>query len=218
LNLLELFSGTGIVSKTAREMGWETFTVDSSPKSGADMTINILDLDPKKLKFIPDVIWSSPPCTTYSIAGISYHRERNSPRSVAAYVSDAVVLKMQEIIKYFLDKNPGLIFYIENPRGSLRKMPFMDVGEHLFTQNRIELPFRTTVTYCQYGSRWMKPTDIWHNDSVWTPRPMCHKGDPCHEAAPKGSHKGCDNGNLTAGQRGVVPVELIQDLLRGKLS
>ena len=33
----------------------------------------ILNFDVKKVPFKPDIIWASPPCTTYSIAAISHH-------------------------------------------------------------------------------------------------------------------------------------------------
>ncbi len=45
------------------------------------------------------------------------------------------------MIQHYLKLNPNLIWYIENPRGMMRKMPCM--------QNLI----RHTVTYCQYGDK-----------------------------------------------------------------
>src|SRR3990167_3554246 len=55
----------------------------------------------------------------------------------------------------------------ENPRGVLRKMPFMkDFIRH-------------TVSYCQYGDNRMKPTDIWTNALFWKPKPICKNGSPC---------------------------------------
>ena len=49
-------------------------------------------------------------------------------------------------------------WFIENPRGGMRKMDFMS-----------GLP-RHTVTYCQYGDTRMKPTDIWTNHPAPAPR------------------------------------------------
>lgn len=60
--------------------------------------------------------------------------------------SDRLVKNTLKIIKYF-----DCQYYIENPRGMLRKQEFMK-----------GIP-RTTVTYCSYGDNRMKPTDIWSN-------------------------------------------------------
>ena len=49
---------------------------------------------------------------------------------------------------------------------------------------------RYTVTYCQYGDKRMKPTDIWTNHPNPKFKPMCKNGDPCHEKAPRGSRSG----------------------------
>ena len=49
---------------------------------------------------------------------------------------------------------------------------------------------RYTVTYCQYGYRYMKPTDIWTNARDPCFKPPCSPGDPCHEAAPRGARTG----------------------------
>ena len=69
-------------------------------------------------------------------------------------------------------------WFIENPRGGMRKMTWMQ-----------GLP-RYTVTYCQYGDTRMKPTDIWTNHPNPKFKPPCHNGDPCHEPAPRGSKTG----------------------------
>ena len=59
--------------------------------------------------------------------------------------------------------NPKL-FFIENPRGGMRTMDFV-----------AGIP-RYTVTYCQYGERFMKPTDIWTNCADPQFKPPCEKG------------------------------------------
>ena len=83
----------------------------------------------------------------------------------------------------------------------LRKFPIM-----------IDLPIRNTVTYCQYGDDRMKPTDIWTNNELWTPRPMCKNGMTCHIAAPRGSKTGTQ-GLKGAEQRSIVPNELCLEVL-----
>lgn len=209
--LLELFAGHKSISKVASKLGWQTFTSDINPEFETDYTIDILNFDVQKVPFIPDVIWASPVCTTYSLAAISYHRTGKKPKTDLAFLSDKMVLKTQEIIRHFLTLKPHLIFYIENPRATLRKMPFMRVGE-MFSENIIDIPFRHTVTYCQYGDRAMKPTDIWHNNPNWQPKPMCKNGDSCHEPAPRGSKTGTQ-GKLNAAERSLVPAQLAFEIL-----
>ncbi|GJQ61028.1 MAG: hypothetical protein SCALA702_00810 [Melioribacteraceae bacterium] len=209
--LLELFAGNKSVSKEAKKMGWLTFTSDIDPRFQTDYTVDILRFEVEKVPFIPDVIWASPLCTTYSIAAISHHRENLIAKSHLAKLSDKYVKRTQEIIKHFLFQNSDLIFHIENPRATLRKMPFMRVGE-LFHENLINIPFRDTVTYCQYGDSVMKPTDIWHNNPRWKPRPICRVGDPCHEPAPRSSKGGTQGRNKE--QKSIVPKELAVEILK----
>ena len=70
---------------------------------------------------------------------------------------------------------------------------------------------RHTVTYCRYGDKRMKPTDIWTN-APWTPRLMCKNGMPCHEAAPRGSSTGTQ-GLESAYERSKIPYELCKEIL-----
>jgi hypothetical protein len=73
-------------------------------------------------------------------------------------------------------------------------------------------PIRHTVTYCQYGDDRMKPTDIWTNNTKWSPRPMCKNGDSCHTAAPRGSKTGTQGrkGNY---ERSMIPPVLCAEAL-----
>ncbi len=72
----------------------------------------------------PDVIWASPDCTTFSIAAISHHRRKNpvtgslEPVSEYALFCDKVDIHVLELIRGL---NPKY-YFIENPRGGMRKM------------------------------------------------------------------------------------------------
>lgn len=63
------------------------------------------------------------------------------------------------------------------------------------------------MTYCQYGERYMKPTDIWTNHPDPRFKPPCRNGDPCHERAPRGSRSGLQRVEGKAA-RGAIPREL----------
>lgn len=71
---------------------------------------------------------------------------------------------------------------------------------------------RYTVTYCQYGYRYMKPTDIWTNHPDPQFKPPCKAGDPCHEAAPRGSRNGLQ-GVKGSADRGRIPEELCEHVV-----
>lgn len=206
MNVLELFAGSRSIGKAAEELGYNVFSSDINPFDGIDYVVDVLDFNINKVPFKPDIIWASPPCTTYSVAAISHHRPKNKQQSDFAKKSDLIVKKTISIIK---ELNPKK-WYIENPRGMLRKMDFM--------QN---LP-RTTVWYCTYGDIRAKPTDIWTNNlrsllrpDGWQPRPECFNGNKnCHhESAPRGSRTGTQGlkGNY---KRSKIPHELCLDVLR----
>ena len=157
MNVLELFAGSRSIGKAAESLSMNVFSSDINAFDNIDYVVDILDFDVKNVPFIPDVIWASPPCTTYSIAAISHHRDGQKPRTPFAEKSDRMIKKIHEIIDHFTTINPNVIYFIENPRGMLRKMDFMK--RHAI---------RHCVTYCQYGDKRMKPTDIWTNTLMWS--------------------------------------------------
>jgi len=183
LKILELFAGTRSIGKAFEAAGHEVYSVEWDERHEninwyADIC-NISAADIIERFGRPDVIWASPDCTTYSIAAISHHRTKEpsgnlAPKSDYAKVCDAVNQNVLRLIKELAPR----YFFIENPRGGLRKMDFMQ-----------ELP-RHTITYCQYGDTRMKPTDIWTNHPAPNFRPMCKNGAPCHVAAPRGAKTG----------------------------
>ena len=209
MKVLELFAGSRSVGKAAQSLGFEVFSSDLNDFNGIDYIVDILDFDTNNVPFKPDIIWASPPCTSYSIAAISHHRPKNKPLSDFAIKSDNMVKKTLNIIKELKPK----AWYIENPRGMLRKQDFM-----------LGLP-RATVWYCKYGDTRAKPTDIWSNNlrsllnpDGWQPRPQCHNGNKnCHhEAAPRGSRTGTQGlkGNYN---RSKIPKELCLEILKAKI-
>lgn len=95
-----------------------------------------------------------------------------------------------------------MVFFIENPRGMLRKMPFMQEFK------------RHTIWYCQYGDKRAKPTDIWTNSKTWIPRPQCHNGNKnCHHhPSPRGSKTGTQ-GIKSSYDRSRIPEQLCIEIL-----
>lgn len=183
MKVLELFAGTRSVGKAFERKGHEVFSIEwDKDFDGIDMYEDILNVTANDIieRFgRPDVIWASPDCTTYSIAAISHHRMREESGNLAP-VSDYAKFcdrVNQHVLCLIMALSPKY-WFIENPRGGMRKMDFMN-----------GLP-RYTITYCQYGDTRMKPTDIWTNHPNPGFKPPCHNGDPCHAKAPRGSKTG----------------------------
>ena len=181
MKVLELFAGTRSIGKAFEARGHKVYSVEWDKRfDHIDLYADILKLTAEDVlrEFgRPDVIWASPDCATFSIAAISHHRRKNpetgnlDPVSEYAKFCDAVD---QHVLRLILALTPTY-WFIENPRGGMRKMTWME-----------GLP-RYTVTYCQYGDTRMKPTDIWTNHPSPRFKPPCHNGDPCHISAPRGA-------------------------------
>lgn len=61
------------------------------PNQNIDWYTDIMEVSAKDIieRFgRPDVIWASPPCTSYSIAAISHHRKKNAETGSLDPVSD----------------------------------------------------------------------------------------------------------------------------------
>lgn len=212
MKVLELFAGTRSIGKAFEAHGHEVFSVEWDKSFGhINLYADIGQLTAQEVleKFgHPDVIWASPDCSSYSVAGIGHHRKLNpitknlDPQTDYARFCDQVNQHVVELIK---ELNPTY-YFIENPRGGMRKMTWMQ-----------DLP-RYTVTYCKYETdrpleqRRMKPTDIWTNHP--NPRfiPPCKNGDKCHAPAPRGSRTGTQ-GLKGSKERSVIPPLLCKHIV-----
>ena len=212
MKVLELFGGTQSISKEFRKRGHETLCVEfndiflSDPWNLEQWTMSVEDVKANKVIKVfgrPDVIWASPTCTTHSIAAISHHRQQGGndillPKSEKAFEHDKALLAALRLIQELKPK----YYFIENPRGGMRKSPYM------------QGLYRYTVTYCTYGDMRMKPTDIWTNHPNPNFKQMCFNGNPdCHhERAPRGSKTGTQGlkGNL---ERSMIPQDLCQHIV-----
>lgn len=204
MNILELFAGSRSIGKEAENLGMNVFSSDINNFKDIDYVIDILNFDINKVPFKPDVIWASPPCTGFSVAAFGHHwtggKNAYVPKTDTAKLGIQIVEKTLEIIDYLKPE----FWFIENPRGMLRKMPMMQ---------KLKL---NTITYCQYGDDRMKPTDIWTNSDKWIPRKMCKNGDKCHISAPRGSRTGTQ-GRINAYERSKIPNQLCREILKSTI-
>lgn len=206
MKILELFAGTRSIGKAFESHGHEVFSVDwNMDFENIDLYADIMTVTADDIlqKFgRPDVIWASPDCTTFSVAAISHHRRKNpetgnlDPISDYAKFCDQVD---QHVLQLIRDLKPTF-WFIENPRGGMRKMTWMQ-----------GLP-RYTVTYCQYGETRMKPTDIWTNHPIPRFKPPCKNGNPCHVPAPRGATTGTQ-GIKGSKDRSVIPKALCKHIV-----
>lgn len=207
MKVLELFAGTRSIGKAFEKRGHQVFSVEWNKSfENIDLYADISTLTTDDIIKLcggkPDVIWASPDCSTYSIAAISHHRHREesgnlTPVSEYAKFCDHVNKHVLDLIQELKPK----YYFIENPRGGLRKMDFM------------KGLYRYTLTYCQYKDKRMKPTDIWTNHPDPQFKPPCKNGALCHEAAPRGSKTGTQ-GLKGSKERAVIPALLCEHIVK----
>ena len=206
MKVLELFAGTRSIGKAFEARGHEVYSIDwNKDFPNIDWHEDVLKITAADIleRFgKPDVIWASPDCTTFSIAAVSHHRRKNPINGSLDPVSDYAKFcdKVDQHVLALIKELGPKFYFIENPRVGMRKMTWMQ-----------GLP-RYTVTYCQYGDKRMKPTDIWTNHPDPQFLPMCKNGAPCHEPAPRGSKTGTQ-GLSGAKTRSVIPQKLCEHIV-----
>jgi site-specific DNA-cytosine methylase len=154
--LVSLFDGSGSICKPFRQAGWEVQSLDVDGRFGATIVQDILQWDYSK-EPTPDVIFSGVPCTEYSQA---------KTRGIRNYaLADSLVKKQWEIIKHFLEKNPELLYFIENPAFSQlwkRECAREFKNPHII------------LDYCCYGSPGFRKRTKIATNSNYIPRPLCN--------------------------------------------
>ena len=174
MRVLELFCGTKSVSKVWDTYGWEITSVDIVPEFNPTILTDVLTWDYKV--FDPghfDVIWASPPCTTFSplrktnIGRGGFTREKYDRDMLN--IGIPLLRKTEEIIDYFKPE----YFFIENPKTG-------DMRHH------IKYAEYTDVCYCMYGFPYRKATRIWTNSG--------YRGKYCNHTGRHATTIGCTEG------------------------
>jgi hypothetical protein len=123
-------------------------------------------------------VWASPPCKEYSRAkttgAVSAGGEppNNWHRDLKA--ADLRVAATLAALQYLQPK----VWFIENPLGLLKERSIM-------------WPYSSwlhEVTYCKYGTKYRKATNIWTNAALEEPLQVCTTRNPCQAKARLGKH------------------------------
>jgi len=195
--VLDLFCGLGGFSQAFVESErWAVTTVDIEERFDPDIQADVFDLRPSDFDSEFDVVLASPPCTAFSMAASRYEKVVDGePQTNDA--ADAVAL-VYHTLGLARGLSPGF-WVLENPKGYLRQV----IGDPT-----------ATVTYCQYGERYMKPTDLWGDHPPMSYR-RCTTGSGCHETNTDGEHGGlgnCDVMGRDPAERAKVPYELSETI------
>jgi hypothetical protein len=195
--LLDLFAGLGGFSQAFEDAdGWEVVTVDIQERFGTDITADVMDLRPSDLPDA-DVVLASPPCTCFSLAANGHHEHFDGQEPLTDDARDAVAL-VYHTLGLIRSVSPEW-WWLENPRGKLRKVLGRPEG---------------TVSLCQYGYGWQKPTDLWGRHPTGFEYRTCSPGDDCHAAGPSGFDGGDDTTHeRDPAERAKLPRELSEAIL-----
>jgi hypothetical protein len=196
---LDLFAGPGGFSAAfADSSDWEVVTVEIEERFDPDIQADVMDLRPSDLPDA-DVVLASPPCTDFTMAASRYEKVVDGePKTPSARESVALVYHTIGLIRAIVPE----YWFMENPRGYLRQIIGRPTG---------------TVTYCQYGMDYMKPTDLWGDHPGGFEYRSCKTGQGCHETNRDGAHGGLGNVDVlgdTPAERAKVPYELSAAILK----
>ena len=199
MRVLELFSGTGSVSKVCEELGYEVISVDISDKySTPTFKCSILDFDYRQYQVGHfDIIWASPPCATFSRlqdCWIGRGKTRESINQNIQNIGLPLLRKAEEIIEYL----QPTYYFIENPQtGRMKEFitrPYYDVD------------------YCKYSDwGYKKRTRVWTNKIDFS-NLLCRKDcDNMNDNRTK--HNGDVSRVSSLKNKYRVPPQLIKDLI-----
>jgi hypothetical protein len=201
MKVLDLFAGLRGWSDPWKARGHEVVTLDNDPSFRSDLVLDMVEFVQDFDKYLhgwrPDVILASPPCEAFSVMTIGRNWTMDhQPKTDKARLALELVGHTTYAIRWLRP----CFFVIENPRAKLRRLsPVTGLD-------------RVTVTYCQYGEPFMKPTDLWGGfPPSWVPRPPCKNGAPCHISAARGSRTGIQ-GEAVRAARQAIGKEHLSDM------
>jgi hypothetical protein len=207
MRVLELFSGTGSISKICEKLGWEVVSIDINAKFATPTKIEDIMLWDYKADYPVghfDIITASPPCHTFSSLrycwlGRVMKKFAPEPTTLEMLENDMLkngvplLNKTREIIEYFKPSS----YWIENPSAGRMREFIKDIPV-------------AEVSYCQYGFKYRKNTKIWNNFSFQGKKCDGKNKHTTHKFAIGGQASNCVS---SLAERYSIPPELVKDLL-----
>lgn len=194
MRVLHLFAGTNSTAQAFLDRGHEVVSVDLEPRFGCTITGDILGMTAADFPGEWDLVLAGVPCEGMGVPQMGKNwLEPGVPRPGTK--GELGYRLLRHTLHLIRELRPRA-FIIENPRAMMRKLPEI-----------APLDMRT-VTYCQYGFHYQKPTDLFGRFPPGLRlHPACGPGDACHEAAPRGSSGGVQ-GLANSEVRAEVPYAL----------
>ncbi len=173
---VDIFSGTGCVSKAAGKQRYKVITVDKEarpgqyerkPRAQIDGDVHSQEVQKQLFALKPDVAWASVPCENVSRAKTTgTKRTLNQTRKNVALV--------KRLFAHWAKKK-RFVGIVENPTGGLAKLGLMSKYH------------KHTVHYCMYHdatiddfeSEYKKATDIFTTRPTPFVAEKCSKENPC---------------------------------------
>lgn len=167
MRVLELFKGSGSITKYYEGTDNEVISLDFEKKYEPDICCDIMDWNYKEYPVgYFDIIWASPECKIFShlqYTWIGRKWKNKQELKEQRDIHSKFIKKTIEIIKYF---NPTF-YFIENPLQS----KIWDYVEDEY-KNKFVI-----VDYCYFEYNYKKPTKILTNKELENKRCSCKKHD-----------------------------------------
>ena len=171
MKILELFKGSGSITKYYEGTDNEVISLDFEKKYEPNICCDIMDWNYKEYAVgYFDIIWASPECKIFSMlqnCRIGNHKnaswKNKEELKEQRDINSKFIKKTIEIIKYF---NPTF-YFIENPLYS----KIWDYVEDEY-KNKFVI-----VDYCYFEYNYKKPTKILTNKELENKRCSCKKHD-----------------------------------------
>ena len=162
--MIELFSGSGTISKEFARNGHNVFSIDIRKRKGIcepHLKKSILQVRMKDIPFKKvHILWASPPCDVFSKASIHFHWNKdNTPKTKKCHNHIKILKKTITLI----DKINPDIFFIENPDGKMKYQK--ELITFLIRKNAMT----KKINLSNYGFVTPKPTLLFTNALNYIP-------------------------------------------------
>ena len=193
-HVLDLFCGLGGFSAAFEDSDrWAVTTVDIEARFDPDIQADVFDLRPSDFDREFNVVVAGHPCTLMSTSGNHDEWDMDEHEPVGNRAADHTAMAFHTV-GLIRGLNPDY-WFLENPRHG--RMTWL-LGEPT-----------GCVTYCQYGTDYMKPTGLWGNHPPMNYQ-RCRHGDGCHDSNTKndGTSAIASMRSLSHAERSKVPYDL----------